>query len=220
MTLLQPITRGASGLPNSLRARAQLEYPAAIQHLLICDPNDTELQTIVSSYLAEHPTLQAEVILVETGDGTVASKISKLQAGLQRATGEVLCFLDDDVAPRPDALQVLLPYLLQPNIGAAFGLPCYTNWRTTWSSQMSGFVNANMLLSFVSLSYLCQPFRITGHMAAYHRESFNAVGGLDGLEQHIDDDFELARRLRRHGLRSVQTPLIYDIDNDLCSAKT
>jgi ceramide glucosyltransferase len=31
----------------------------------------------------------------------------------------------------------------------------------------------------------------------------------------IDDDHELARRLRRHGLRSIQTPVIYDVDNDL-----
>ena len=43
------------------------------------------------------------------------------------------------------------------------------------------------------------------------------MGALDGLEQHIDDDFEMARRLRAHGLRSVQTPLVYDIDNELLS---
>ncbi|HEV2583791.1 MAG TPA: glycosyltransferase family 2 protein, partial [Ktedonobacteraceae bacterium] len=109
------------------------------------------------------------------------------------------------------------PYLLQPGVGAAFGLPCYSNWRTSWSSLVSGLVNANMLLSFVALTYLTEPFRITGHMAAFRRDSFTEVGGLDGLEQHIDDDFELARRLHSHGLRSVQAPLVYDIDNDLPS---
>jgi len=207
VTLLQPITRGANALAESLRARARLDYPASIQHLFICDTRDTESQSIIQTFLAAHPMLLAEIVLVETGDAAVASKIRKLQAALSRANGEILCFMDDDVAPRPDALRVVLPYLYRPGAGAAFGLPCYTNWRTPWSSLMSGLVNANMLLSFVALTYLAEPFRITGHIAAFRRDIFLDVGGLDGLEQHIDDDFEMARRLRAHGLRSVQTPL-------------
>lgn len=78
---------------------------------------------------------------------------------------------------------------------------------------MSGLVNANMPLSFIALSYLTDPFRITGHIVIFPRDTFEKVGGLNGLEQHIDDDFELARRLRSHGLRSIQTPLVYDIDD-------
>ena len=198
-------------MAESLRARARLDYPASIQHLFICDACDTASRSIVQAFLAAHPMLRAEIVLVETGDAAVASKIRKLQAALARADGEILCFMDDDVAPRPDALRVVLPYLYQPGAGAAFGLPCYTNWRTPWSSLMSGLVNANMLLSFVALTYLAEPFRITGHIATFRRDIFLDVGGLDGLEQHIDDDFEMARRLRAHGLRSVQTPLRHGI---------
>src|SRR5712691_4932435 len=65
VTLLQPITRGASNLQHALRARAQLDYPAAIQHLLICDTHDAESRAIVSAHLDEFPTLQAEVVLVD-----------------------------------------------------------------------------------------------------------------------------------------------------------
>src|SRR5262249_35922623 len=137
--------------------------------------------------------------------GTLATKIRKLQAGLPLAKGEVVCFVDDDVTPRPDTLLTLLPYLFQPDTGAVFGLPCYTNWFTPWSSLMSGFVNANMLLNFVALPYLTQPFRITGHFVAFFRKHLKEVGELTGLEHSIDDDFELARRLRARGLRCVQT---------------
>lgn len=217
VTLLQPITRGAGGLGAALQARTRLVYPGAIQHLFICDAGDSESQEIVRACLGEFPMLRAEVVLVEAVRAAVASKIGKLQAALPKASGEVLCFMDDDVSPRPDALRLLIPYLYQPHVGAAFGLPCYTNWRTAWSSLMSGLVNANMLLSFVALTYLCDPFRITGHIVAFRRGSFMDVGGLDGLEQHIDDDFELARHLHVRGLRSVQTPLVYDIDNELLS---
>lgn len=220
VTLLQPITRGASNLATSLRSRARLDYPAPIQHLLICDAGDTQTQELVAAFLADDQVCQAEVVLVSPNvqrPGAVATKIRKLQAALPQATGEVVCVVDDDVALRPETLRVLTSHLARPGTGAAFGLPCYTNWRTPWSSLMSGLVNGQMLLNFVALTYLSDPFRITGHCVAFDHQSLIRAGGLEGLEQHIDDDFELARRLRGLQLRAVQTPLVYDIDNDVPS---
>jgi hypothetical protein len=59
--------------------------------------------------------------------------------------GEVLCFIDDDVALRQHTLQILAPYLFQRDVGVVFGLPCFTNWQTIWSSLISGLINAQML---------------------------------------------------------------------------
>ena len=69
VTLLQPITRGTSNLLDSLQTRARLDYPATVQHLLICDANDVETRATVSLYLAEFQTLQAEVLLIESSGG-------------------------------------------------------------------------------------------------------------------------------------------------------
>src|SRR5579859_3050798 len=219
VSILQSITRGVTGLPASLRARALLGYPAKVQHLLICDAHDTETQAIVRAFLAEFPTLQAEIVLAQTNNGAVASKIQKLQAALPKATGEVICFMDDDVAPRCDTLRVMIPYLFQRGAGAAFALPCHTSWQTTWSSLVGGFVNTNLPLNLVSLTYLTDPIRVTGQVVAFCRDTFIEVGGLEGLEHHVDDDYEIARRLRTYGLRSVQTPVIAEIDNELHSLK-
>jgi ceramide glucosyltransferase len=149
----------------------------------------------------------------DEGGGAVASKIAKLRAALPRATGEVLCFVDDDVGLRPAALRTLIRYLFLPRAGAVFGLACYTEWRTLWSSLMSAFVNANALLSYIPLTYLAEPFTITGHCFALRRLDFDAAGGFEGMEHNVGDDHELARRLRRLGLRTVQTPMIYDVAN-------
>ena len=222
VTLLQPITRGASNLLTALRARARLAYPASIQHLLICDVQDRESQTIVAAYLDEFPELCAELILVEPENGaagTVARKLDKLQAALPRASGEVLCFVDDDVILRPDSLRVLVPYLFQPEVGLAFGLPCFTNWQTVWSSLISALINAHMLLSFVPLTFLTAPIRINGHMFAFRRGVFERLGGFNGMERQIDDEFAIPQRLRAYNLRAVQTPSVYDIDNALDSAR-
>ena len=221
VTLLQPITRGASNLSSALASRAALNYPVTMQHLLICDAGDEATREIVAAHMARFPGMQAEVILVEPDNvvASVASKMRKLQAALPHATGEVYCFLDDDVTLRPDALRVLMPHLYREQAGVVFGLPCFTNWQTSWSSLISMLVNAHMLLNFVAMSYVTSPIRINGHVFAVRREVFARVGGLDGLETQIDDEYEIARRVKQHGYKAIQTPLIYDIDNVLDSAQ-
>ncbi len=215
VTLIQPITRGVHDLASNLRKRLELDYPAPIQLLFVCDAHDQASQAICQAVCALNPQADVQVLLVEAEHGRLASKLEKIQAALPKATGEVLWFVDDDIALRPDALRVLLPELAQPEAGAAFGLACYTNWRDPWSSLMSAFVNANALLSYIPLTYLAEPYTITGHCFALRRAVFDAVGGFEHMDGRVDDDHELARRLRRHGLRSIQTPMIYDVDNEL-----
>ncbi len=220
VTLIQPITRGVSRLHDNLRARLRLEYPAQVQHLFVCDKTDFESQAICRELLASAPGIDASILLVkgQTG-GTVASKVEKLRAALPNARGKILCFVDDDIGLRPNALRLLNLYLGQPQVGAVFGLACYTSWNTVGASLMSAFVNANALMSYIPLTYLTHPFTITGHCFALRREILAAAGEFDGLDQHIDDDHALAFRVRRLGLQCVQTPMVYDVANDLVSLR-
>jgi ceramide glucosyltransferase len=217
VTLFEPITRGVSGLPNNIRSRATLTYPGRSEHFFICDAQDTYAQETCAAILHDFPALQAQVLLVDSNRHTIATKIEKLQAALPSATGEVFCFIDDDIILLPDALQILLSPLFQPGVGAAFGLACHTNWSTIWSSLMSTFVNINALLNYIPITYLTEPFTITGHCFALQRSTFEAVGGMAGLEERVDDDHEMARRVRSAGLRIVQTPVIYGVDNHFTS---
>ena len=212
VSLIQPITRGATNLRAHLLARAALEYPVVVQHLPVCDAGDAESQAVCREAL---PACDLVLVEPEETGGVVASKTVKMAAGLARANGEVVCFVDDDIGLPPDALRVLVSHLGLPGAGAVFGLACQTSWRTVWSSLMSGFVNANALVGYVPLTYLVEPYTITGHCFALRRDVLDATGGLEGLARRIDDDHEIARRVRRAGLRIVQTPLVYRVDNEL-----
>jgi ceramide glucosyltransferase len=173
----------------------------------------------VRELIAANPSWDATLLSVGPDSGAVDSKIAKLQAALPRAAGEVLCFVDDDVSLPPDALQTLVRHLGVAGVGATFGLARYTAWETPWSSLMSLFVNAWALPSYVPLTFLAEPYTITGHCFAMGRDLFDAAGGLNGMEGRIDDDHELARRVRAQGLRCAQTPLVYDVENRLASAR-
>ncbi|HEX8230810.1 MAG TPA: glycosyltransferase [Chloroflexia bacterium] len=213
VTLLQPVSRGASDLRAALLSRANLDYPARVQHLFVCDAADEDSQTLCRDMMRDFPALQGQVVVVPSGTSPMSFKTVKLQAGMEHATGDVVCCVDDDILLRPDALRLLVPYLYEPDAGAVFGLACYTSWRNLPTSLMSAFVNSNALLSYVPLTYMADPFTITGHCYALRREVLESVDEFRGMEHHFGDDHELAWRLRDKGLRSVQTPLVYDVVN-------
>lgn len=213
ITLVQPVTRAAHDLMPILVARRRLDYPGAVRHLVVCDRADTASQAQCRALLGEGAT----IVLADPDGGAIATKVAKLRAALPSLDGEIVCFVDDDVTLPPDALQTLVAPLLRPEHGATFGVARYTAWESIPSSLMSLFVNSNALLSYLPLTYLIAPYTITGHCFALRRATLLAVGAFGDEVDRIDDDHELARRVRAHGLRIVQTPLLYDVTNRLDS---
>lgn len=217
ISLIQPITNGATNIETNLHSRFHLDYPATIQHILICDILDIESQTICQQFKHSYPSANISILTVEADKGIIASKITKMKAAITIAKSDILCFIDDDIALHPNTMQQMIPYLLQPGVGATFGLACAVSWNTIWSSLMSYFVNSNALISYIPISYFTQPFTITGHLFAITRANFHAAGGWENMENRFDDDHELARRLKAIELKSVQTPVIYKVSNQFFS---
>lgn len=214
VALIQPITRGATNLAGHLAARAALDYAGEVRHVLVCDETNENAQAACRAAL---PQSQIVLVAPDSPNAAVASKIAKMTAGLAAAQtfGDVICFVDDDIALPPRALQILIAHLYQPGAGVAFGLACQSSWNTRGASLMSAFVNANALTGYVPLTFLTDPYTVTGHCFALRRAVFDNIGGINGLAGRFDDDHEIARRVRGHGLRAVQTPLVYEVENDL-----
>lgn len=215
ISLIQPITRGVEHFDELLEQRLTNSYPASIQHIIVLDRADEEYQQICRALMERYPNAWVELIVLEEVGLERASKTAKQLAAIERAEGDVICSIDDDIWLREGGLELLVGALDQSDVGASFGLACYTNWRALGSSLMSLFVNSNALVSYIPIRYLTEPFTITGHCFALYRERFDQIGGFRGLQGRIDDDHELARRCRRAGLRIVQTPMIYDVNNHL-----
>jgi ceramide glucosyltransferase len=215
VSLIQPITRGASSLADNLAARLCLDHPGTIQHIWICDSGDEESLAICRATAQHVHPREYQLVTLSSESGT-ASKIAKMKAGAEAASGEIICFIDDDVAPRPDNLACFVRELTHPNAGGVFGVACYTNWIQPGSAMMSAFVNLNALFTYIPITYLVQPFTVTGHFFALRRDAWLQCGGLDGLDpDRNDDDHEIARRLRKAGKRNIQSEAIYDVDNVL-----
>jgi ceramide glucosyltransferase len=212
LSLIQPVTTSPNDLKAVLTRRAQVLYPGKLEQIIVFDAGDGASQALCHDLMEQFPTWRPKIVLA-TGSA-IALKTVKQLAGLEQATSEVICFVDDDILLRPETLPILVRYL-QPGIGSTFGLACYTNRQNIWGGLMSAFVNANVLLNYIPITYLTDPYTITGHIYALRRTDFDAIGGLTGMAQRLDDDHELARRVIRGGLLNCQTPAIYDVDNQL-----
>jgi ceramide glucosyltransferase len=211
VSILQPILSGdptmAAGLEQNLAM--QTGYP--LEFIWLVDEDDAEAQNICHNLLAHHPEKCAHLVLLPLPEPRQNPKMVKLIAGARQARGDVLCILDDDTRLPDYGLETCLPYLDHPGVGLAFGLPYYVSFENFWSRLIAYFVNSHSLISYIPYAMLTEPVTINGMFYAIRREVLEKIGGFDGLENILADDFAIAKRMRDHGYRLAQTPLRHAI---------
>jgi ceramide glucosyltransferase len=220
VSILQPILSGdptmAAGLEQNLTM--QTGYP--LEFLWLVDEDDAEAQSICQDLVARYPEKRARLILLPPPGSRQNPKMVKLIAGSEHAQGEVLCVLDDDTRLPDYGLETCLPYLDGPGAGLAFGLPYYVSFGNFWSRLVGYFVNSHSLMNYIPYAMLTEPVTINGMFYAIRREVLEKIGGFDGLENILADDFAIARRMRDQGYRLVQTPLRHAISTWVAAPRT
>lgn len=213
VSIIQPILSGDPTLAESLDAtlRARSAYPR--EWLWLVDADDAEGLRVCRDLIARHPGRAIHLIPTPPpADGDWRNpKTVKLIAGSAAARGAIVCVLDDDTRLPDGGLERCLPFLDRPGVGLAYGLPYYVSFADPWSSLVAAFVNANSLTTYIPPLVLTAPFTINGMFYAVRRETLAAVGGFEGLEGTLADDFAVAQRFRRAGYRLAQTPLRHAI---------
>ena len=211
VSIIQPIISGDPALAACLERNLDARTSYRREFIWLLDADDAEAHRICTRLVAHRPDLTIRVIALPPPAPEHNPKLVKLIAGAALAQGDVLCVLDDDTMLPDAGLEVCLPYLDQPGIGLAFGLPYYTSFDNLWSSLVACFVNSSSLMTYLPFATLHDPVTINGMCYALRRATLDAVGGFDGLEGIVADDFAVANRLRAHGYRLAQTPLRHPI---------
>ncbi|MBF6590431.1 MAG: glycosyltransferase [Ktedonobacterales bacterium] len=215
VSILQPILSGDPTLPTCLERNLRLRSRYAVEYLWLVDTDDPEGQRICWELAARYPRRAVRVLTLPPPGERQNPKLWKLIQGARVARGEVLCVLDDDTQLPDDGLEQCLPYLDEPGVGLAFGLPYYINFANVWSRLVAYFVNSHSLLTYVPYTAVTDPFTINGMFYAVRRETLEAVGGFAGLEATLADDFAVAQRFRTQGYRLAQTPLCHGISTQV-----
>ena len=211
VSILQPILSGDPSLADGLEQNLLVKTRYPLEFLWLVDEDDDEAQRICRGLIERHPQKRCRLVLLPPPGVRQNPKMVKLIAGAELAQGDVLCVLDDDTRLPDYGLESCIPFLDQPGVGLAFGLPYYVSFGSFWSRLVAYFVNSHSLMTYIPYAMLSRPVTINGMFYAIRRIVLDKIGGFEGLENILADDFAVAQRLRRHGYALAQTPLRHSI---------
>jgi O-antigen biosynthesis protein len=150
-------------------------------------------------------------------DGAPFNFSALCNLGAQAATGDVLCFLNNDiVVTKPGWLRELAGLALQPGVGAVGPLLRYPDGRIQhmgielkqpWAAQLIGhgrdYARAQRTLALCTVRNV---IAVTGACLVVSRAAFHAVGGFDECLPVAFNDVDLCLNLHAAGHWNVWTP--------------
>ena len=219
VSIIQPVLSGDPTMAACLEANLHLKSASALEYIWLVDSDDDEGCRICQELCVRYPGLDIQLVTVPPPPDGYNPKSFKLIEGRKVARGDVICVLDDDTMLPKDGLDVALPFLDQPGIGLAFGLPYYVNFTNMWSSMVSTFVNSNSLLTYIPYTALSQPFTINGMYYVMRSEVLDAMGGFEAIKHMFSDDFAIAHLCRTHGYNLAQAPVCHGISTQVRDAR-
>jgi GT2 family glycosyltransferase len=145
-----------------------------------------------------------EVIVVDgpAQSGPAAAR----NAGVRRASGEIVVFVDSDVAMHPDAFErIRAAFAVDPELTAVFG-------SYDGDPAARGLVSSfrNLLHHHVHQSSAGSASTFWAGLGAVRRDAFMAIGGFDekAFPRPSIEDIDLGMRLRDRGGRIILDPLL------------
>lgn len=158
-----------------IRVRELLQLLRQNDELLLVDGGSTDLSWPVLQTLAEHP----QVFAIQGNKG----RAQQMNAGAEKARGDVLLFLHADTVLTKTAWQALL-FKLDASVWGRFNV-CIDG-KSAWLPVVAWFMNHRSRLTKIG----------TGDQALFvGRKLFDQVGGFP--KQPLMEDVELCKRLKR-----------------------
>ena len=227
ISVLAPAHNEAPTIDGSLRALLALEYPDL--EIVVVNDGSTDatldvlrerfdLSPVHTIYRRRVPTepvrqlyrsrLHANLVVADKDNG---GKADALNAGLDMASGELVCAIDADTLIEPDALlRMVRPFLLDDRTLAAGGTIRVLNDCVVENGRVTEARIPRRLLAALQVIEYLRAFLfgrlgwnrmggnliISGAFGLFRRDAVITAGGY--LHDTVGEDVELVARLRRH----------------------
>jgi cellulose synthase/poly-beta-1,6-N-acetylglucosamine synthase-like glycosyltransferase len=231
ISMLAPAYNEAATIRESLRGLLALYYPNLEVVVINDGSKDETIQVLIDNfelvpihpiYHRQIPTKQVRALFRSRShpnllvvDKENGGKADALNAGLNLATGELVCAMDSDTLIEPDALQRMVrPFLETRDVLAAGGTIRVANECAVRNGRIvdtraprnpiAGVQVVEYLRAFLfgrlGWNRLGGNLIISGAFGLFRREAVIAAGGY--LHDTVGEDMELVMRLRRIGFET------------------
>ncbi|AFL84487.1 glycosyl transferase [Belliella baltica DSM 15883] len=186
----------AHNLPVCLEALAKLDYPKdKLQILLANDNSDDETAHILQSWTSSYAFADYFEVRENLGKKKINGKANALAQMAEKATGEFLLFTDADCIVPPSWAKEMTAAALHSKVGFVTGVT---------SIKIEGLFSRMQDLDWIFtlgmvkiVSDLGVPVTSMGNNMLITREAYDAVGGFEGIDFSLTEDFEIARAIQK-----------------------
>lgn len=197
VSILKPVKGVDAGALENFVSFCTQDYPTFEILFGVADPKDPAVR-VVDQLREKFPALSIRLFIAEPlGSNPKAATLHKLAA---EARGEVLAICDADVRVTPDFLRRVVAPLADPSIGMVTCL-----YRGELPQNIPARLEAlHMDAAFapsVALAWKLGTDVGLGAAVIMRREDLSRAGGYAGIADHLLDDYEIAGRIARLGLR-------------------
>jgi len=198
-------------LKDSVLAIQNQDYPSSNYEILVVDNNSTDDTRAVTELLAASSPVRTRYIF-EKNQGLSFAR----NAGIQNASGEVLIFVDDDIAAESQWLNEMVRAFDNPIVAAAGGpiRPIWPFEKPEWlTSKWHGFLTINEFAGAAKTGEFKGPYEYPwGANIAFRKEIFETVGmfptdlGRIGKCLLSNEELGLCRKIEAAGRRIKFAP--------------
>lgn len=187
-----------SVLANTYRAVRLLDYPGAVNVLVLDDSDRWQVRRLAEQFGFRHE--------VRPNRGHM-KKAGNLKHGFSVSDGDVIAIFDADFVPRPDFLRELMPYLDDPTVAIVQSPQFFDTHRgLPWLQRAAGAVQESFYRwAQPSRDALGAPICV-GTCALYRRSALNESGGFAQIGH--SEDVHTGVNLLKVGYRTVYIPVV------------
>ncbi len=194
ISVIMPAYNASRFLDRSLAAVIDLQRRGLVDEVIVVDDGSTDATA------RQARGLGAKVVAMPQQAGPAAAR----NRGAEEARGQVLWFVDSDVAVHSDAAEVLQRLMTDPTLVAAFGSYDTSPPEPGWLSRYK-----NLIHHFYHTQGAGDATTFWAGCGAVRAEAFRSVGGFDGTRYRYPsiEDIELGDRLRHLGRIRIEPAL-------------
>lgn len=197
VSIIIPARNEEKVIGRLLERLTELTYPRSKLEVIVVNDQSTDRTGEIAEFYASRNTGLIKVVHRRVGG---VGKASVLNEGLRHAKGEFVGFLDADYVPQRDIFEKMLPYFVDPDVGAVQGRVFVLNEKQSWVSKI---VALERLGGYRVNLYARELFglvpQFAGTVGLVRRDLLFKLGGFN--PDTLAEDTDLTFRIRLSGFR-------------------
>jgi len=209
LTLLKPLKGADATTYESLQCWFRQNYAGPVQLIFGVADEQDPVVPVIRRLLAEHPTVDALLVVCGPLVGTNA-KIAKLAQLVTRARHEYILVSDADVRVPADFLVNVIAPLRQPENGLVccfYRLANPVNAAMRWEAVA---INADFWSQVLQSATLKPLDFALGAVMLVRRATLVEIGGFPALANCLADDYQLGHRVAARGHQIALCPVVVE----------